>query len=363
MPEIIRKIWVVLIALTFVMTACKPGTAAETQANPQAVYTNAAGTANAKMTEIMAVTPTQVTSTITGTPTATATAGPSDTPTQSGPTATLTLPALVGNLLDRAEFVSDISVPDFTTFVPNQSFTKTWRLKNTGTSTWTTAYSLVFYSGAQMGGASSTPLYREVRPGDTVDLSIDMVSPAGYGQYTGYWILRNPLDKNFGVGVNADQAFYVIINVAASGTAFATATLTPTITQPATLTPTLGNATSTGTTSAPAPAGDVVSGVTLSAIGNTDYNGSCSSYFMTFMTTFALTQAAQVSYNVNVTAGSDFQYTLQPGNQSNVSMTAGNNNRGFELHFTSSGSGQITVQATTPNGVTSNSVAFSVTCQ
>jgi len=84
---------------------------------------------------------------------------------------------------------------------------------------------------------------------------------------------------------------------------------------------------------------------------------------MSFMTTFALAQAAQVSYNVNVTAGPDFQYSLQPGNQSNVSMAAGNNNRGFELHFTSSGSGQITVQATTPNSVTSNSVAFSVTCQ
>jgi hypothetical protein len=363
MPKNMQKIGVVLLALSFVISACKPGAAAETQANPQAVYTNAAGTANAKMTEIMAVTPTQVTPTITGTPTASATAGPSDTPTLSGPTASLTLPALVGNLLDRAEFVSDVSIPDFTTFVPNQTFTKTWRLKNTGTSTWTTAYSVIFYSGAQMGGATSTPLYREVRPGDTVDLSVDLVAPAGYGQYTGYWILRNPLDKNFGVGVNADQAFYVIINVAASGTAFATATFTPTITQPATLTPTLGNVTPTGTTSAPAPAGDAVSGVTLSAIGNTDYSGSCNSYFITFMTTFALTQPAQVSYNVNVTAGPDFQYSLQPGNQSNASMAAGNNNRGFELHFTSSGSGQITVQVTAPNSVTSNSVAFSVTCQ
>jgi len=38
---------------------------------------------------------------------------------------------------DRAQFISDVTVPDGTTFAPGATFTKTWRLKNSGTCTWT----------------------------------------------------------------------------------------------------------------------------------------------------------------------------------------------------------------------------------
>jgi hypothetical protein len=358
MSNRMKSIGVIVLAISFLMTGCKSKNTAETQVNPQAVFTSAAETAGAKMTEMFAITPTLVNPTMTGTSTATAEA--TSTPTLTGPTASLTLPALVGNLVDRAEFDSDVTVPDFSTFTPNQSFTKTWKLRNTGTSTWTTAYSLVFYSGTQMGGADSTPLYREVKPGDTIDLSVNLVSPSGYGQYTGYWILRNPLDKNFGVGTNADQAFYVIINVAASGTVMATTT--PTVSA-ATLTPTQGTLSAVSTTSAPTPSGDEVSNVTLTPIGNTEYTGACNSYFMSFQVTITMAKDAQISYNVVVNANPEFQYSLQPGDQSNISMSKGANNRGFELHFTSSGSGKISIQITSPYSVTSNEVAFSVTCQ
>jgi len=356
-----KSIGAIAIALSLILTACKSKGATETQVNPQAVFTAAAETANAKMTELAAITPTEAPPTVTGT--STATLEPTSAPTQPGPSATLTQPALVGNLADRAEFVSDVTIPDYTTFTPNQAFTKTWRLKNTGTSTWTTAYSLIFYSGTQMGGATSALLPKEVKPGETIDLSVNLVSPAGYGQYTGYWILRNPLNKNFGVGVNADQAFYVIINVAATGTVVATLTPTTSAVTATPATPTGSAATPTNTTSAPTPAGNTVSSVNLSAIGSTTYDGKCDSYFMSFQITIEMAQDAQVSYNINVNANPDFQYTLQPGNQTNVAMATGNNTRGFELHFTTSGSGQITIQVTSPNSVTSNSVTFSVTCQ
>ena len=48
---------------------------------------------------------------------------------------------------DRAQFVADVTVPDGTRYDPGATFTKTWRLKNIGTCTWTTSYTLVFDSG------------------------------------------------------------------------------------------------------------------------------------------------------------------------------------------------------------------------
>ncbi len=43
---------------------------------------------------------------------------------------------------DRASFVTDVNIPDGTTFTPGAAFSKTWRLKNTGTCTWTREYKL-----------------------------------------------------------------------------------------------------------------------------------------------------------------------------------------------------------------------------
>src|SRR3990170_378646 len=53
---------------------------------------------------------------------------------------------------DWAKFIADVTVPDGTSFNGSTPFTKTWRLKNIGSCTWTTAYALVFSSGEQMAG-------------------------------------------------------------------------------------------------------------------------------------------------------------------------------------------------------------------
>ena len=39
---------------------------------------------------------------------------------------------------DWAQFVADVTVPDGARYDPNAAFTKTWRLRNIGTCTWTT---------------------------------------------------------------------------------------------------------------------------------------------------------------------------------------------------------------------------------
>lgn len=99
---------------------------------------------------------------------------------------------------DAATFVSDVTYPDGTSVSPSQSFTKTWRIKNTGTTTWNTNYKLTFYSGERMGGPLSLQFPYSVAPGNTMDISVNLTAPSSSGTYTGYWALQNQSGINFG---------------------------------------------------------------------------------------------------------------------------------------------------------------------
>ena len=139
---------------------------------------------------------------------------PTQTPfpsfTPKPPTATATATALPCNWV---KFVSDVTIPDGTDFTGNESFTKTWRLKNIGSCTWTSDYSLVFQSGAAMGGPAAKNLNTTVAPGQTVDVSVDLVAPNEKGTYQGFWRLRSNGGIVFGVGESASTSFWVTIDV------------------------------------------------------------------------------------------------------------------------------------------------------
>lgn len=123
-------------------------------------------------------------------------------------------PTIVPSGCDRAAFVIDATVPDGTVFSPGAAFTKTWRLRNAGTCTWTTSYRLVYYSGDAMGASTAVNLPWTTAPGQTVDVSVNMVAPATAGQYRGYWILSNANGQFFGIGANATDPIWVQINIA-----------------------------------------------------------------------------------------------------------------------------------------------------
>ena len=125
-------------------------------------------------------------------------------------------PAAAVTRCDWAQFIADVSVPDGTSFAPGAAFTKTWRLKNIGTCTWTTSYALVFVSGSLMGAPSVVNLPSSVAPGGTIDLSVNMTAPAVNGRYRGYWQLRNASGVLFGIGTYANKSFWVDINVSTS---------------------------------------------------------------------------------------------------------------------------------------------------
>ncbi len=114
---------------------------------------------------------------------------------------------------DAAAFVRDVTVADGSVISRGDRFTKTWRLQNVGTCSWTPSYALVFVSGDSMGGPSAVNLGANVNPGQSIDVSVSLTAPSTDGRYRGYWKLRNANYSLFGVGSQADTAFWVDIQV------------------------------------------------------------------------------------------------------------------------------------------------------
>lgn len=173
-----RKLFYITLSLLAVSAACSiPFTV---QPNDDLIAIAAEQTVQAYMTE-NAPTETPLLPTPTETPAAAATLIPTATQAQQ-PTAT-PIPC------NQAAFVSE-TIPDGTVFAANQTFTKSWRLRNTGTCTWNPNYRLIFFSGDQMHGPNSVKLNKSIAPGEQVDFLVDLKAPSESGTYRGYWRLQ-----------------------------------------------------------------------------------------------------------------------------------------------------------------------------
>ena len=84
---------------------------------------------------------------------------------------------------------------------PGTPFQKTWRVLNNGTCTWATGYVLTPVGGnvpqATMGGML-TPIQAPVAPGETTDITVNLVAPLLPGVYQGFWSMRSPQGLLFG---------------------------------------------------------------------------------------------------------------------------------------------------------------------
>lgn len=210
-----KRKWIptLLLCLSLLMGACNlPGSTD----SAGGVETAAAQTVAAQQTLDAEDSPT---ATDTSAPSPSDTPEPSNTPEPSDtpePSATPT----EEEDCDAIDFVADVTIPDGTDFAAGDTFTKTWRLLNAGTCTWTTSYALVFDSGNAMGGPASQALSGTVAPGDNVDISVDLTAPATDGTYRGNWKLRNADGVIFGL----PGPFYVEIDVVGAGGAGNTTT-------------------------------------------------------------------------------------------------------------------------------------------
>jgi cystine transport system substrate-binding protein len=140
--------------------------------------------------------------------------------------------------------------------LPNQRFSKGWRIRNTGTCTWDSQVRLAYVRGnvraAQMDG-QPVNVTGQVAPGQTFDFFVDLQAPSGVtGIMQGFWQMQDPEREFFG------QTVDVMVNVVPP-TAGPTAvpTITPTAPPGPTATP------PPAPTSTPAPAPNPLEGLSF----------------------------------------------------------------------------------------------------
>lgn len=114
-----------------------------------------------------------------------------------------------------------MTIPDNTVLIPNTAFTKTWRLKNTGSCTWNSNYLVSYISGitmTQQPGYWIVPQGQTVTPGHSVDISVGMTSPVQSGSYGSYWGLKKENGQLMPIQGGANgNSFYVKIRVNSGG--------------------------------------------------------------------------------------------------------------------------------------------------
>ena len=149
--------------------------------------------------------------------TVTAAAGGTRIPTLPGTTPVASATSVPARC-NWGEFVTDLSIPDGTRLRPGEAFTKSWRLKNIGTCTWTPDYAVVFESGSALGAPALARIPQPVGPGATVDIAVPMTAPNTPGRLRGNWKLQTASGERFGLGSSGQDTFYVEIEVAANAT-------------------------------------------------------------------------------------------------------------------------------------------------
>lgn len=225
----------ILMISLLALTACGGGNDAEATPtiDPLLIQTQAVQTFSALLTQTALAAPTD-----TPVPTQTVaspTFPPLATSTGGIPFATQTSSVAGTTSCYGMTFVNDVTIPDNTAVNPGQNFTKTWKVKNSGTCAWDAGFKFAFTGGNAMNGATYT-VPSAVAAGAVVDISIAMTAPTTAGKSQGNWRMSTAGGDFFGNEV------YVIVVVGGStvtatskaatntggpATATATATATP----------------------------------------------------------------------------------------------------------------------------------------
>src|SRR6185503_10549209 len=135
-------------------------------------------------------------------------------------------------------YVSDVSITDNTPVTAGQTFTKTWKVKNSGTCAWDAGFKFAFTGGDAMGGTTYT-LPASIAAGAVTDISVAMTAPNKTGTLRGNWRMSTASGQFFG-----DEVY---VQVVIGGGSAATSTSGPATSSTSTTAP----ATSTSTTSTP----------------------------------------------------------------------------------------------------------------
>lgn len=226
-----KRVYLPVVAamiMILALTACGPATPTE---DPVLKITSIAATVMADITQTALAMPT---ATPTLTPNPTATLSPV-TATLSAPFSTATKSAFSGTG-DDAKFDSDVTIPDGSIIKPGASFNKTWSLINTGTTTWTKDYQIIYIFGTQ-ATVMSVNLPKNIAPGEALQITVPFVAPATNGSFVSWWQLYSATGFTFGEQVSVVFSVGNETATPTSGTAAPTTTGTPATATPSTPTP------------------------------------------------------------------------------------------------------------------------------
>jgi len=241
-----------LILLTLLLSACTLGQAPAATPTPQdisAVYTRAAETARAELTQIASLSSPTLEPTATQPPTATIAPLTQVTPDASGATATLLptpilvleftatpaggglppapgleTPTLIpsitpvsqgggsaGPVCKNSAFLADVTIPDGTILKPGDNFIKTWQMQNTGTCTWDDGFSFLPWAGhaelTQDNYRIRLDASKFVAPGAIIEISLELKAPSQPGEYIAHYAWFDDVGKPFG----GDFVVYIVV--------------------------------------------------------------------------------------------------------------------------------------------------------
>ena len=203
--------------LGLLMSGCGGSNAEATPTlSVEAIQTYAVATFSGGLTQTALAAPTN-----TPTPTSTVTPLPTPTFVNIAPLAT-TIVAIPTSSCNMMSYVNDVTIPDNTPMTPGKTFTKTWKVKNSGTCAWEAGYKFAFTGGDAMSGVTYT-LPQSVPANSQIDISVAMTAPSKTGSIRSNWRMSTTAGQFFG-----DEVYLVILVGGGSNTSAPTAdTTTP----------------------------------------------------------------------------------------------------------------------------------------
>ena len=192
-------LWFATLALVMACAPVFSAAPAVPTLDPNAINQIIVQTANAASTQTVAALPTSTgTNTPTRTPTSTRTEGPTATNTViyefQTPTP-FTLPTIVGTFKptsDKDYACETLDSPvDGTYYSPRLEFKVRWRLKNVGHKEWVNGIVDFSYdTGDKFYKVREYSLGDDIKPGQVVEIFVELRAPKDSGTYTAYWSLR-----------------------------------------------------------------------------------------------------------------------------------------------------------------------------
>lgn len=114
----------------------------------------------------------------------------------------------MGDACHNSAFEGDVTIPDGTVIDPGVNFTKSWKLRNTGSCKWDEGYSLVYIGGSSPDldpydyKFSKTSDRDFVASGEAIDVTVELTAPCTPGKYEGHWRMKDDQGNFFGTFVS-----------------------------------------------------------------------------------------------------------------------------------------------------------------